>query len=41
MAQVEALIYEGKALFKLDDAQLDTLLAELREQDAQVETLHD
>jgi putative nucleotidyltransferase with HDIG domain len=41
LAQVEALIYEGKVLFKLDDAQLDTLLAELREQDGQLDTLHD
>jgi hypothetical protein len=28
-------------LFKLDDAQLDTLLAELREQDGHLGTLHD
>jgi putative nucleotidyltransferase with HDIG domain len=41
LAQVEALIYEGKVLFKLDDAQLDTLLAELREQDGQLDTLHE
>jgi putative nucleotidyltransferase with HDIG domain len=41
IAQVEALIYEGKQLFKLDDAQLDTLLTELREQDGQLATLHE
>jgi putative nucleotidyltransferase with HDIG domain len=41
-ARVDALILEGKLLFKLDDAMLDTLLAELRrDQDSQLATLHE
>jgi putative nucleotidyltransferase with HDIG domain len=41
IALVDAVIFEGKQLFKLDDAQLDTLMAELREQGAELATLHD
>jgi putative nucleotidyltransferase with HDIG domain len=41
LAQVDALILEGKLLFKLDDAMLETLLTELRDQDAQMATLHE
>ncbi|HEX4352546.1 MAG TPA: HDOD domain-containing protein, partial [Polyangiales bacterium] len=39
--QVDALIAEGKQLFKLDDETLDTLMAELREQDGQLATMSD